>query len=210
MIALTTPYLWYTTRATAFVALVLFTAVVCLGSMVASRVGGKSIGRFELNELHRSLSVVAVAFLALHIVTTVVDSYVPTQWYAAFLPMTSSYKRFDVALGAVAFDLILAVWASSVIKARIANTSWRFVHWFSWLAVEVALVHGALTGTDTRSGPGLALNVACASAVMASAVWRLARRPRRALGRTALSPLARVEAAVTEEFTVSTRSNAHH
>ena len=117
MIALTSPYLWYTTRATGLVALVLFTVVVCLGAFVSNRVGGTNVGRFELNELHRSVSMVAVAFLVLHILTTVLDSYVPTGWLSAVIPMTSSYKRFDVALGAVAFDLILAVWASSLMKA---------------------------------------------------------------------------------------------
>lgn len=190
MIGLTSPYLWYTTRATGLVALVLFSVVVALGTLVANRVGGTNVGRFELNELHRSLTMVAVAFLVIHIVTTVVDSFVPTGWLSALIPMTSSYKRFDVALGAVAFDLILAVWVSSLMKARIANSSWRFIHWFSWLALVSAIVHGFLTGTDGRKGIGLVVIIACASVVFLSALWRYVKRPTRALGRTALSPLA--------------------
>ena len=63
VIALTSPYLWYTSRATGIVALALFTAVVALGTIVTTRVGGKKVGRFEFNELHRSLSIVAVVFL---------------------------------------------------------------------------------------------------------------------------------------------------
>jgi sulfoxide reductase heme-binding subunit YedZ len=190
VIGLTSPYLWYTTRATGLVALVLFSAVIVLGAFVANRVGGTNVGRFELNELHRSVSMVAVAFLVIHIVTTVVDSYVPTGWLSTLIPMTSSYKRVDIALGAVAFDLILAVWVSSLMKARIANSSWRFIHWFSWMAVGVAIVHGFMTGTDSRSGIGLGVVIACACAVFSSAVWRYVKRPARALGRTALSPLA--------------------
>jgi predicted ferric reductase len=190
MIAFTSPYLWYTTRATGLVALVLFTVVVCLGTFVSNRVGGTTVGRFELNELHRSVSMVAMAFLVLHILTTVLDSYVPTGWLSTVIPMTSSYKRVDVAIGAVAFDLILAVWASSLMKTRIANGSWRFIHWFSWLAFVAALVHGLLIGTDGRSGIGLAVVVTCAVAVFVTALWRYVKRPTRALGRTALSPLA--------------------
>ena len=121
MIAFTSPYLWYTTRATGLVALVLFTLVVCLGTFVSNRVGGTNVGRFELNELHRSISMVAMAFLVVHILTTIVDSYVPTGWLSAVVPMTSHYERLDVALGAVAFDLILAVWVSSLMKSRIAE-----------------------------------------------------------------------------------------
>ena len=99
MIAFTSPYLWYTTRATGLVALVLFTIVVCLGTFVSNRVGGTTVGRFEFNELHRSVSIVAMAFLVVHIVTTIVDSYVPTGWLSAVVPMTSHYERLNVALG---------------------------------------------------------------------------------------------------------------
>jgi predicted ferric reductase len=190
MIAFTSPYFWYTTRATGLVTLVLFTVVVCLGTFVSNRVGGSTVGRFELNELHRSVSMVAMAFLVIHIVTTVVDSYVPTGWLSAVIPMTSTYKRWDVAIGAVAFDLMLAVWASSLMKARISNGSWRFIHWFSWLAFVAAIVHSFLIGTDARSGIGLAVVAACAAAVVITAVWRYVKRPTRSLGRTALSPLA--------------------
>jgi len=189
MIALTSPYLWYTTRATGLVAVVLFTVVVCLGAFVSNRVGGTNVGRFELNELHRSVTMVAVAFVVLHILTTILDSYVPTGWLSAVIPLSSPYKRLDVAIGTVAFDLILAVWASSLMKARIANGSWRFIHWFSWLAVVAAIVHGFLIGTDARSGIGLGVVISCTVVVLATGLWRYLKRPTRSLGRTALSPL---------------------
>jgi DMSO/TMAO reductase YedYZ heme-binding membrane subunit len=188
--ALTTPYLWYTTRATGFVALVLLTLVVSLGTLVANRIGGTIVGRFELNELHRSVSIIAIVFLAIHITTTVVDSYVPTGWISILLPMTSSYKRVPIAVGAVALDLILAVWISSLLKVRIANGTWRFIHWFSWLAYATAIVHTLLTGTDSRHGIGLIAVMACSAVVLAAALWRFFGRPTRAAGRTALSPLA--------------------
>jgi sulfoxide reductase heme-binding subunit YedZ len=190
VIAFTSPYLWYTTRATGIVALVLFTLVVALGTLVANRIGGTMVGRFELNELHRSISIVAMVFLVIHILTTIVDSYVSTGLISVFVPLTSSYKRVAVALGAVAFDLIVAVWVSSLLKVRIANSSWRYIHWFSWLAFTAAIVHSYLTGTDTRDGAGLVLVILCATTVLVAALWRYFARPTRASGRTALSPLA--------------------
>lgn len=190
MIALTTPYLWYTTRATGMVALVLFTLVVSLGTFVANRIGGSTVGRFELNELHRSISIVAMVFLAIHILTTVIDSFVATGWISVLVPFTSSYKRTAVAVGTIAFDLILAVWISSLLKVRIQNRSWRFIHWFSWLAFASALTHAFLSGTDARHGAGLVLVSACVLIVLSAALWRYLGRPTRAAGRTALSPLA--------------------
>lgn len=190
MTALTTPYLWYTTRATGLVTLILFTLVVALGTLVANRVGGTVVGRFEINELHRSASMVAMVFLALHVTTTVIDSYAPTGWLSILVPLASRYKTLGVAVGAVAVDLVLAVWVSSLLKVRVRYESWRFLHWFSWLAFASALAHALLTGTDARSGAGLALVTACAATGLAAAIWRVAARPRRAAGRTALSPLA--------------------
>ena len=190
MIALTSPYLWYSTRATGLVTLVLFTLVVSLGTLVATRIGGTYVGRFEINELHRSMSVVAIVFLAIHVTTTVVDSYVPTGPASIFLPLTSAYKRVPIGIGAVAFDLIAAVWISSLLKVRIANTTWRFIHWFSWLAFATSVVHAYMSGTDARKGWGLILIVVCGGVVLSSAVYRYLARPARAAGRTALSPLA--------------------
>ncbi|MGH9020528.1 MAG: ferric reductase-like transmembrane domain-containing protein [Acidimicrobiales bacterium] len=190
MTALTSPYLWYSTRATGLVSLVLFTMVVALGALVATRVGGARVGRFELNELHRSVSVVAFVFLAIHVATTVVDNYVPTGPLSIFVPLTSAYRRVAVGVGAVAIDLMLAVWISSLAKARIAVTTWRFLHWFGWLAFATALVHAYLTGTDARHGWGLALVALCAATGAAAGVGRVIGRPTRAAGRTALSPLA--------------------
>jgi methionine sulfoxide reductase heme-binding subunit len=190
VLALTSPYLWYTTRATGMVTLVLFTLVVALGMLVSNRVGGTMFGRFEVNELHRSLSMVAMVFLVIHILTTIVDSYVSTGWFSAVIPFISAYRTIGVTLGAVAFDLMLAVWISSLIKVRIKNESWRAIHWLSWLAFASAIVHAYMTGTDAKDGLGLALVVACAALVLGAAIWRYLARPTRAAGRTALSPLA--------------------
>jgi DMSO/TMAO reductase YedYZ heme-binding membrane subunit len=179
------------------VTLVLFTLVVSLGTLVANRVGGRTIGRFELNELHRSVSLVAMVFLVIHILTTLLDSYVATGWLSPIVPFISPYRRVGVALGAVAFDLILAVWVSSLLKARVKQQSWRFIHWFSWLAFASAIAHAYLTGTDAKRGVGLAVVAACTLVVLLSALWRFFARPARAAGRTALSPLAAAPAGET-------------
>jgi len=73
---------------------------------------------------------------------------------------------------------------------RIKNQTWRFIHWFSWLAFATSLVHGYMTGTDTHKGIGMLLVAGCAGFVALAAIWRFLGRPTRAAGRTALSPLA--------------------
>jgi predicted ferric reductase len=203
VIALTSPYFWYTTRATGMVALVLFTIVVSLGMLVANRIGGTVVGRFEINELHRSVSIVALIFLVIHILSTVLDSFAPTGWFSAVVPFASRYDRVPVAIGAVAFDLVLAVWVSSLLKVRVKNATWRYIHWLSWLAFASAIAHAYLTGTDSRNGVGLAVVALCALCVLGTALWRYFARPTRAAGRTALSPLAAADQPVRTTTTAS-------
>ncbi len=202
MIALTSPYLWYTARATGVVSLVLLTATVGLGTLVATRVGGNAVGRFELNEVHRSISMIAMVFIAIHVVVTVIDSYVPIGIFSILLPFTSSYRRLPVAIGTVAIDLMLAVWISSLLKERIKHRSWRFIHWLSWLCFATAALHGFLAGSDAHRLWSEVVTIVCIAVVTASATWRLAMRPERAAGRTAHSPLvvgARDVASPTEK-----------
>lgn len=189
MIGLTSPYLWYTARATGVVSLVLLTVTIVLGTLVATRVGGNAVGRFELNEIHRSVSMIAVVFLAIHVLVTVVDTYAPVGWLPVVIPFTSTYRRLPVALGTISIDLMLAVWISSLLKDRIRHVTWRFIHWFSWTSFAVAVVHGFLAGNDARRGWSLILTGVCVALVVFAAFWRVLQRPDRAAGRTAHSPL---------------------
>lgn len=189
MTALTSPYLWYSARATGSVSLVLLAATIVLGSLVATRVGGRAVGRFELNEIHRSVSTIALVFVAIHVLATVVDSYVPTGFLSIIVPFSSEYKRLPVAIGTIAIDLMLAVWISSMLKERIRYSSWRFIHWLSWASFAAAALHGFVVGTDHHQKWYFALTVASVGAVALSAIWRVFMRPDRAAGRTAHSPL---------------------
>ena len=86
------PGLWYATRATGLVTLLLLTGSVLLGVLTAGRFASERWPRFLTVGLHRNLSLMAVAFLALHVGTTVVDTYTSIPLTAAFIPFSSSYK----------------------------------------------------------------------------------------------------------------------
>lgn len=189
MIGFTTPYLWYSSRATGAVSLCLLTLVVALGPLISTRVGGRRVGRFAINELHRSLSMVAMLFVAIHVTATVIDTYVPIGIVSAVVPFTSQYHRLPVAVGTVAIDLMIAVWLTSYFKEKLRPDLWRAIHWLSYGSFVAALLHGYLTGTDAHTRWYLILTVACAASGLAAVAWRVLARPERAGGRTALSPL---------------------
>jgi methionine sulfoxide reductase heme-binding subunit len=167
--------LWYVTRAGGTMALLLLTATVALGVATAGRCAPARFARFELSTLHRNLSVLTLVFLALHIATAVADSFVHLGPLVAVVPFTASYRPLWLGLGTVAFDLLLAVAATSAVRLRIGLRSWKAVHWTAYGAWPVALFHALGTGSDSRSPLQLTLYAVCLVTVLAAAGWRAAR-----------------------------------
>ena len=165
--------LWFTTRATGVVALVLLTVTVVLGVLTSVRFGTTRWPRFTLQDLHRRISLLAVVFVALHVVTTVSDSFAPIGWVTVFVPFTSPYRRLWLGLGTVAVDLLLAVTVSSILRQRINPRTWRGLHWLAYASWPLALVHGLGTGTDPHLGWMIVLVIACVTAVLVAVTWRL-------------------------------------
>jgi sulfoxide reductase heme-binding subunit YedZ len=167
------PGLWYATRATGLVTLLLLTASVLLGVLTAGRFASQRWPRFLSQGLHRNLSLLVLVFLTLHVGTTVIDTYTSIPLTAAFVPFTSSYKTVWLSLGAVASDLLLALVVTSLLRKRIGHRPWRLVHWLAYACWPVAVVHGLGIGTDRNATWVFVLTLACAGSVLAGTTWRL-------------------------------------
>ena len=167
------PGLWYATRATGLVTLLLLTVSVLLGILTAGRFSTQRWPRFLSQGLHRNVSLLVLVFLALHVSTTVIDTYTSIPLTAAFIPFASSYKAAWLSLGAVALDMLIALIATSLLRARIGHRAWRRVHWLAYACWPVAVAHGLGTGTDRNATWVFALTVACAVSVLGFGAWRL-------------------------------------
>jgi predicted ferric reductase len=167
---------WYLTRSTGAVAIVLLTLTVVLGIVDVRRWASPRWPRFVIDGLHRNLALLTVAFLAAHILTAVLDSFAPIGLLDALVPFVGTYRPFWLGLGAVAFDLLLAVTITSLIRRRLGYGAWRTVHWFAYGTWPIALVHGLGTGSDANSSWLLLLSVTCLAAVIASVILRVAQR----------------------------------
>jgi methionine sulfoxide reductase heme-binding subunit len=170
--------LWYTTRATGLTAFVLLTATVVLGLLARRRVSSPRWTKFMQREVHRQISMVAVCFLAIHILSSVLDTYVNIGWLAIVVPFTSPYERFFVGLGAIALDLALAVFVSSLVKDRISTRVWRAIHWLAYGSWPVAVAHGIGSGTDLRLDWVDAIVGACCGSVVLAVALRFATSPK--------------------------------
>ena len=140
--------LWFLSRGSGLVLLVLFSAVVALG--VATRIGSapRRLPRFAVAELHRTLSLFAVVLLALHVVTAILDPYANIGWLATVVPFASHYRSAAIGLGAIALDLVGALVLTSVLRQRIGHRAWRAVHWLAYAAWPIAFAHSLGASTD--------------------------------------------------------------
>lgn len=165
-------FYWYLTRASGAVALVLLTASVVIGIAAIARLRAPGVPRFVIDGVHRTASLLAVVFLVVHIITAVLDSFASVSLVDAVIPFTGSYRPLWLGLGAVAFDLLLAVTITSLVRDRMGHATWRAVHWLAYLAWPVAVVHGFGTGSDVRETWLEAINVVCILAVLAAVAGR--------------------------------------
>jgi len=170
--------LWYTTRAAGAVTLVLLSAVVVLGLLARSRFQTAGWPRFLSAAMHNDLALVSLVFLALHIVTAVVDPFTHLGITAALVPFGSYYRSFWLGLGTVAFELLVAVILTSVLRRAVGQRVWRGVHWLAYAAWPIAVVHGLGTGTDAFSWWLLAITALCVCAVIVALFWRLSAAPK--------------------------------
>jgi hypothetical protein len=150
--AVGTKTLWYATRGTGVVALLLLTASVVLGTLSSARWRTVTLPRFLVGGLHRNLTLLTVAFVTAHVVTGVADHFAPIGLKDGVLPFLSPYRPVWLGLGTVAFDLILALVVTSLLRARLGFRLWRGIHWLAYASWPVALVHALGTGSDARVG----------------------------------------------------------
>jgi len=166
-------WMWYASRATGVVALLLLTVVALLGLMVSRQARLAGLPRFAVTGLHRNMSLLAVVFIVAHVLTAVADGYVSIPLDSAVIPFTSGYERLWLGIGAVSLDLFLAIVITSLIRRHIGRRTWYAVHLLSYASWPIAFAHSLGSSSDMQGGWMLLLALACAAALAAGITWRM-------------------------------------
>jgi methionine sulfoxide reductase heme-binding subunit len=167
---------WYLMRGSGIVSLLLFTAVVLLGIATVKRWRPGRLPRFVTPSLHRSISLLAVVFLAVHVATAVIDPYAMVGVAAVFVPFVAGKSALWVGLGALSLDLIAVLVVSSLLRRHIGARLWRALHWLAYLSWPVAVAHTLGTGTDASTVWLRSLTGACVALVGIAVALRLRSR----------------------------------
>ncbi len=194
--AVTPSPMWFMTRGTGATALVLLTVTVALGVAHVSRTKIAGLPRFVLDKVHRNVALLALAFVCVHVATSVLDTFAHISVLDVVIPLHSVYRPLWLGLGAVAFDLLVATIIVSLLRRRLGYRTWKATHWLTYASWPIALVHGFGTGSDARTHWMLLLTAGCILVVLAAIAVRVSSGwPKHltvrlsALGAAALLPL---------------------
>jgi sulfoxide reductase heme-binding subunit YedZ len=190
--SLTTSPAWYLMRGSGVTTLILLTGVVVLGIATSNHAQIHRLPRFATVGLHRSVSLLAVVFLAIHVVTAIVDPYASVRVVQVVLPLPSGPYPLWLGLGALSLDVVAAVIVTSLLRQRMSRRAWKSVHWLAYASWPLAFAHSVAIGTDSSSAWFIGVAVTCSAAIVSAAVWRLTWADR-ALPKSLGSPLRAVE-----------------
>jgi methionine sulfoxide reductase heme-binding subunit len=140
--------LWLTSRTAALTAFFVLAAAVISGQALRTASFDGLIRSRDLSSLHRFLTACWVPFVALHVVTTLLDPVARIGPLDVVVPFRVPYSALAIGLGTVGFDLLLVVVATSYLKRQLAGTAWRWLHRMSYLMFGVFVGHALLSGTD--------------------------------------------------------------
>jgi len=142
---------WYLARAGGLVAWALLSASVLWGLCLSTRVFARSVSAKWLTDLHRFLGGSALLFTGMHVATLVADSYVHFGAKEVFVPFASTWRPAAVAWGVIAFWILLAVEATSLLMKYLPRRLWHAIHLSSFVLFFAATTHAVTAGTDSRA-----------------------------------------------------------
>ena len=167
---------WYAARAAGVVAYTLLTTSVLLGTLLSGRARSRTWPAFAVADVHRFVALLTGWFVALHVVTVLLDSVVPFSLAQVLVPDAASYRPFWVGLGTVAAELLLAIALTNLYRKELGFRLWRRAHYLTFGVWLAGAAHGIGAGTDA-SAPWLRLlYVVSVGGVAAAVAWRVARR----------------------------------
>ncbi|MHB8890782.1 MAG: ferric reductase-like transmembrane domain-containing protein [Candidatus Limnocylindrales bacterium] len=167
---------WFAARGAGAVSLLMLTAGAAFGLVTVTRFQAAGWPRFFNYEMHRRISLLSVAFLAVHVLAAVFEPFTSLGLGAALVPLASAYRPVPVALGVIALYLFVALVASSLLRKHLGQKAWRAIHWTGYAMWPTALLHGITAGTDALAPWMLVVDAVCVTAVAAALAWRILPR----------------------------------
>jgi len=142
---------WYMSRAAGLVGYLLLWAATGWGLVISTKVIKGLISAPFATGLHEFLSLGALAFAGFHALVLLGDQYIDFSLVDIVYPFAAGYRPGWVGLGQLGFYLSLALTLSFYVRKRIGPKTWRTLHYLTFLAYVMVVVHSLTSGTDSSA-----------------------------------------------------------
>ena len=141
---------WYLSRGSAIIAYIFLWASMVFGLLVTNKMARLWPGGPAAMAMHEYVSLLGLGFAMFHALILMGDQYIHYNLAQILLPFGSfGYKPFWVGFGQLGFYLMAIVTVIFYLRKRLGGTTWRTIHYASFISFLFALVHGIMSGTDT-------------------------------------------------------------
>lgn len=153
-------YYWLFSRASGVTAFILLSIGICFGMGISSRSAYKVFKPPIALETHNTISIIALVAVILHAGALLFDSYFYLKIQEALVPflLERNFKselgydfKFAIGLGIIAFYLITVLVITSVYRAKMSLRLWRKIHYTSFVTYILFVIHGIVSGTDSKA-----------------------------------------------------------
>src|SRR2546423_7466672 len=155
------------------VAFALLTVGAVVGMTLAGRARLKRWPRFAVEDVHRFVGLLTGTFIGIHVVSLLVDTYLPFSLAQVLVPGTAPYRPLATALGVIAMELLVALAVANRYRKRLSYRFWRRTHYLNFAVWLLALVHCIASGTDSGTPWAVLLYAVAAGSVAGLLVWRV-------------------------------------
>ena len=145
------PWAWYFARAAGIVSFLLLYLSIFLGLTIRIPFLRKIISPVYSLNLHRLISLYALLFALLHGVVLIFDKAINFTLVDVFVPFASSYAPASVALGVLAFYLMLILVVTSYGRKFLSQKVWRVTHFLNIFLYLFGVAHAVTLGTDMQN-----------------------------------------------------------
>ena len=166
---------WLIARASGLMAYTLLSGSVIFGLLITSKAADGSVSRLTVFTMHQFLSVLSLAFLAVHGGALLFDGFFHFSVFDLVVPFVAPYAPFAVGLGVISAWLAALVTGSFWARKWIGQKAWRKLHFASFAAFVLSFFHGLSAGTDSGEFPVVLLYAVTMTTVLMLLGYRLAR-----------------------------------
>lgn len=164
---------WYVARAGGILAYLLLWLATLWGVLISSKMVKGWVDATALYNMHEFLPMLAMVFAVVHAAVLMGDAYIRFSLLDLLIPFHAPYRPLWTGLGSLALYLSAALIASFYLRNVVSRRVWRTLHYLTYLAFGLALVHGLLAGTDTTQPAVYWMYIATGATLLFATIYRI-------------------------------------